>query len=225
MAQASKISLDVEVDKMKRALNLIDKELAPAIMAETLNTAADAIGNRARRNAEKRLTIRRSAGLKQVKQDRHARGPDIDRMYSRAIVGLSYLGNIEMGERVTPEQGGRVPIPTVAARTSQNQSRSIAKRFKLNQVGNIGDGGSEGNWDKTFFVGSPKGGNRPPGMYFRHGKNNRLKMVRLLTQQSVNVEGRGFFQDAARQFGTPQYINAKFLEIANRELSRLSQGK
>jgi len=204
------IDLDFEEQKYRRAMRMISKDALPEVAAETLNNAAEAVEKRARKNAKQRLTIRRKKSISGIKQDRHARGGDIERMYSRTAVRTPWMQPHDEGETVNAESD-RIPIPTIAARSGRSKQGAIAKPYKMNVL-NIGGG--------RFFIGQPKGGDRPLGIWERFQNNKRLRLIRNLEEDQVEIPDTGFFSDAVKRFGTRQFIRAQFLDAAKRRLRR-----
>lgn len=212
---------DVETQKYMTALRIIDRDALPQAVALTLNRTADAVTNAARGNIERRLIVRTRFTTNSLTNQRarpfsalnKAMGASVDRMFSRAGSFSPYLLIQDAGGTISAG-GRRLPIPTVAARTGQNLRRSIRKAYRMDQIGNVDSSG-------RFFIGRPKGGGRPLGIYERHGNNKRLRMIRNLSQSSVTVPASRWFSDAVARFGTPQFIRAQFLRAARERLERM----
>jgi hypothetical protein len=207
------------------AMRAISKEALPAAIAETLNRTADATTRRAKRNVERRLTVRTKYTLSSFSSKRarpyealnKAMGYNIDRMFSRAGTFSPYLWKQEDNTTVKSISGGPLPIPTEAARTSNSMSRPVSKRHRLEPTQSLAPGAID---DNKKFIGVPRGGNRPFGMYLRKNNNKRLVMLRNLDQKEVSIQGVDFFKDALRRFGTAQFIRAQFYKVAKRKLRR-----
>ena len=208
MAKSNGFYADADIKKYMTAMKIIDKRLLPKTVAETLNNTADAVAGRGKKNAQNRLTIRTKFTLNSIRQDRHARGEDIGRMYSRAGTISKYLPLQDEGGTVRAENK-RIPIPTEKARTGKNPRKRIAQRYAMNSV-QFGQG--------KFFMGRPKGGNRPLGIYERFQNNKRLRMIRQLEHSSVRVPASHWFSDAVKKYGTAQFIQAQFVKLSKRYL-------
>lgn len=200
---------DVETKKYIHAMRFLSKEALPATVAETLNSTADAVAGQSKKNVQKRLIVRTKFTLNSIRQDRHARGNDIDRMFSRAGTISKYLPIQEEGGTVRADNR-RIPIPTVQARRSRSLQKPISKPYRMNVL-NIGGG--------RFFIGNPKGGNRPLGIWERYQNKKRLRLIRNLESSQVQIRGENWFSDAVKKYGTAQFIRAQFLKIAKRRLS------
>jgi hypothetical protein len=208
------------------ALKMAKGTALPDAMSETLNTAADAVTRKQIKNVQRRLHVRTKYTTNSMKSGRakpyyalnKAMGRNIDRMYSRAGTFSDYLWLQENDQTVEGINSGPVPIPTTKARTSDSIMKAIRKKYRLsaNQNLDIGEIGSE----HRQFIGTPKGGGRPKGLYERRNNNKRLVMIRNLEKRKVNIKGVHFHRDAVRQYGTPQYIESKFNRIAIRILRR-----
>jgi hypothetical protein len=215
------ISVRTDSKALLNALKMLGGKLAPEAVSKTLNQTADAVGNKARRNAKSRLKIRRPYSLNSIKQDRKAKGNIIERMFSRVVVGAKYMVAQELGLDSEPRGGySQVPIPSEFSRGGKIMG-IIKQMFRLNKLepGNIG-GKYDGAGTTRFFIGKPKGGSRKMGIWFRHNKNKKLTMIRSLTQTKVVQKPVKFFQDAVRKFGSNQYLIAMFSKNAQEAIKK-----
>lgn len=221
------IDLDFEEQKYRRAMRMISKDALPEVAAETLNNAAEAVEKQARKNAKRRLTIRRKQSITGIKQDRHARGGDIDRMYARTAVRPPWMEELETSDGTATSGGGKkIPIPTVEARGG-NKDQAIKKRFWMNRVGDpSGKGQNVGeayHGSTRFFIGRLR--SQPSttfGLWFRHSNNKRLQLIYNLQKEEARIpeSKTTWFEDAVKKFGTRQFIRAQFLDAAKRRLRR-----
>jgi len=131
-------------------------------------------------------------------------------MHSRTSSISPYLAIQNYGGTIKA-QGQRIPIPTLQARTSKSIQRSIARRYRMNQLGSF-DGGSK------FFMGKPKGGDRPIGIWERYQGNKKLRMIRNLEKSRVEIKGVHWHDDAVKKYGTRQFIRAQFIKHAKRRV-------
>jgi len=214
-------SAEVHTKSYINALKVLGRDALPDTVALTLNRTADAVTKQAKENVEKRLIVRRRAytlgsltnkSASPYEALNKALGHDIDRMFSRAGSFSPFLWKHDEGEAVTAE-GSRIPIPTIASRTGKSRKKSIAKRYSMNQLGDIGNSG-------RYFIGRPKGGNRPLGIYERHSSNKKLRMLRNLTESSVRIPATHWFSDAVKKYGTPRLIGNRFMDAAQQRLRR-----
>jgi hypothetical protein len=175
-------------------------------------------------NVKRRMIVRTQYTLKSMALSRarpyralnKARGRNLSTMFSRAGTVSRYLW---MQEGATKKGiGGPVPIPRLITRGGKSIRGIVrpAYRLKKSQRLTIGEQGDDGR----RFVGVPRGGNRPLGLYERSGNNKRLAMLRLLTHDEVKIKDTDFHDDAVRRYGARQFIAAQFRRIAQRELNR-----
>lgn len=214
---------DVDTEAYMRAMRRLGNDILPEIIAETLNETADAVTKRSLRYLNSRLTVRTKFTTNSINRPaarpykalNKAKGHNLQRMFSRAGTISPYLSVQDQGATIRAK-GDRVPIPTLNARTGKNLSRSIAGRYNLGRMGDIaGDG--------RYFIGEPKGGNRPLGLYERTNKNHKLRMLRNLESRVVNVPKTSWHTDASEELGSPRFIRARFRRNAERRLKRLSR--
>jgi hypothetical protein len=214
--------VDVDTRAYMNAMKLLGQEVLPEVVAETLNQTADAVTRRSLRYLQKRLTVRvkfttnslTRAGARPYKALNKASGRNVTRMFSRAGSISPYLGIQDTGGVQRPESGQRVPIPTLQARTGRSIQKSIARRYNLGSMGNIGS-------DGRFFIGKPKGGG-PAGLYERYQGGKRLRMIRNLESAQVTVPASRWHRDAAEEMGNQRFIRARFKRRAQQRLQRMS---
>ena len=216
---------DIDTRSAMLALDMAGKTVLPEAVAETLNIVADASTKQQIKNVKRRLRVRTKYTINSIKSGRarpyqalnKARGRNIDRMFSRTGTFSSYLWTQEGGQTIKGRDGA-LPIPTSKARTSQDILKAVAKRYRIGGSDSLKDG-AYGDTGK-FFIGTPKGGGRPRGLYERKNKNKRLTMLRNLEHEEVKLKDTNFHDDAIKRYGTPQYIRAKFNQVAVRRLRR-----
>lgn len=201
---------DFETQVLERALRYQGGTALPDAVAAALNETAASITRRSQDNVRRRLTVRAQYTLNSIKQDRHARGRVVERMFARTGTRSPYLP-IQNRGGVIRARNRSVPIPTVAARTARSLNRRIAGRYAMNKMGNIGS-------DGRFFMGSPRGGGRPAGIWERHSGNRRLRLLRRLGNSQVTVPASRWFDDAIAAHA--HLAPARFRREANRRLAR-----
>lgn len=215
------IKAKVEYEQLLHALKFLGNDLLPKTIGQTLNESAQAVQNTARKNAKRQLTIRRQYSINAIRQDRHARGTNAEKMFARVqIVRAPYMVSQEFGDtdKGNPNFKSQVPVASNIAKGG-NKLNEIQKEFSLrrlkmgNDENNIG-AKYPGKGFKRFFIGKPKGSkNRPEGIYFRHDSNKRLSLIRTL-RNSVKNKTQAFFGKAVEQFATDQALVARFSKNA-----------
>ena len=201
-------SADIETQSYMRAMRAIGRQALPRAVAEALNAAADASAAEAKRNVQRRLIVRTAFTLRSIRQDRTARGTNFVTMHSRVGSNSPYLPIQDEGGTITAEKN-RIPLPTLGARTGRSIRRSIATRYRMNRMGDFGSG-------SKFFIGKSRRGR--VGIYERMAR--RIRMIRSLEETRVKIPATRWFSDAIARFGTPQFIRAKFIAAARRQLRR-----
>jgi len=207
-------SANVDTRSYMTAMRILGKRVLPAVMADTLNGVAAANAKQMKKNVEKRMIVRTKFTTNSIRQDRHARGTDISRMFSRVGSVSPYLAIHDEGGTIKAKSK-KIPIPTLQARTSRSKQRRIARRYAMNRI-DIGENQSYGK----FFMGKPRGGNRRAGIYERHHNNKRLTMIRNIESGKVKIDPNHWFSDSLKKYGTHQFIQAQFKKHAKKRLRR-----
>lgn len=214
-------SADVDIRKYMAAMRFISKEALPDAVAESLNAPAEAIEKAARKNVKRDLTIRTKFTVNSIRQDRHARGQNIERMFSRVGSISPYLWMHDKGYKAEGISGDPLPIPTTEARTSKSIQRAISKKYRIGKNERIQPGMYSSI--PTMFTGKPKGGDRPYGIYKRANRNNKLVMLRNLEHDDAKIPATHWFSKPVKKYGSMQFIKAQFIKIAKRKLSGLGK--
>lgn len=217
MTSMAEVWQDDNVKAYMSALQLLSREALPATVAYALNAPASAIEKEAKRNVQSRLIVRTQFTLNSIRHDRHARGPNIDRMYSRVGSYSPYLHKHDEGH-VEKANNKKIPIPTIQGARGGNIQRRIKKEFHMDKL-QLGPGGN-------MFIGKPKGfPSAPVGIYQRlpkKGRSKKLQLIRDLTQSTVRIPAVHWYTDAFKKYGTPQFIRAQFIAEAQRNVRALS---
>jgi len=195
---------------MAQQLRLLSREALPEAAAIALNETADAITERAKHNVRQQLFVRTPYTINSIRTKNRASGRDVGAMFARTGTISRYLPLQNTGGIVRARRR-KVPVPTVAARRGRAEEGKIAGRYAMDKIGNIGS-------DGRFFIGVPKGGNRPLGLYERHGKNKRLRHLRRLDNTQVRVPESAWFDDAIDTHS--RLLGARFRRAAQREITR-----
>lgn len=203
------LSTDIDAKKLQRAFWLIGRHAIPQATADALNAAADAVKNESVKNVRSRLTVRTPFTTRSLVQDRHARPAALHRMFARVGSRSPYLPAHDTGETRKALRTA-IPIPTLYARKDTKQNK-IQPKHAMNRIGDV-------RRQKRFFLGTPKGGNRPAGIWERTNNNKKIRLVRLTTASEVKIPATYWFTDAVKKYGTPQYIRAKWQQKADQLL-------
>lgn len=203
-------SIDVDTRAYTQAMRMLSDEALPRAIASTLNGTADAVKNEAQRNVRRKMIVRSQYTVNSIRQDRTARGRNIRAMFSRVGSISPYLPIQDEGGTIRANDR-RIPIPTLQARTSRSIRRAIAGRYRMNAMGAFGR-------NERYFMGKPKGGNRPVGIWERTNRNKRIRLIRNLEHPSVRIKPTRWYSDALGRYGTDQFINAQYRAAARREL-------
>jgi hypothetical protein len=196
---------DSEVQKWARTMKVLGLQAFPEAVAETLNQSARQMVHDVKGNANDSMIVRTTYTTNSIRQDRHAKGGNIDRMYSRAANRSPYLPLHDEGETVYAKHS-KLPIPTMAARAG-NLKRAILPRYRMNSLGSV-----KGN--SRFFMGKPKGGARPSGIWERHSGNKKLRLVRRLSVSSAKIPRTDYFTDAHKENTKPSKMQKRFVTNA-----------
>jgi hypothetical protein len=217
---------DIEMRAAITALRRIGREHLPETVALALNYTAQGVTRQARENVKSRLTVRTQYTLNSLTSRKakpfealgSAFGTDIERMRSRAGTISPYLAVQNEGGEVRGE-GRRYPIPTVAVRRGRSMEGRVQRKYAMDRIGDVGSVQAPGGYNR-YFIGKPKGSNRPLGLYRRHDNNNRLMMIRNLSESSVRVPATHWFDDAVKTEGRPADIQRHFMAAARQKLGR-----
>ena len=210
----SDFSVSVDTRAYMHAMRIIGRDALPSAVAEMLNNTADAVANEAKRNVQRQLIVRTKFTTNSIRQDRHARGPNIAAMYSRAGSISPYLAIHDEGGQINADNQ-RIPIPTLQARTSRSIRKRIATRYAMNRMGPM-----RGN--PKYFMGRPRGSRRAVGIYERR-PGNKLRMLRNLSERNVTIRRTNWWSSSVRRYGTTQFMRAQFERAARRRLARFQR--
>lgn len=211
MGRSDGIWAESNAETYIRALRMMNREALPRAVAESLNAPAEAIEKEAKRNVERRLTVRTKFTTNSIRQDRHARGNNFARMHSRVGTLSPYLPIQDEGGVIEADRD-KLPLPTLAARTGRNPRKSIARRYAMNRLGEFGSGG-------RFFIGTSRRGRT--GIYERLAR--RVRMIRSLEETRVRIPPTRWYSDPLAKYGNRHFIGAQFKRAAQRELRKVTR--
>lgn len=226
MSRRGGLFAEVDDRAYANAMRILGREVLPQTVAETLNRTAEAVTKQGERNVKRRLIVRTKYTLNSLKRKgahpyralNKARGRDINRMFSRAGTISEYLSVQEEGALISAK-GAKIPIPTLRARVARNLERMIAKRYRMDEMGEFTEARPDAG--SRFFIGRPKGNNRRLGVYERWQGGRKLRMIRNLESASVRVPATHWHRDAVNKYGTMQFIRAQFRDAARKRLRRV----
>ena len=206
------IKAKVDMSDYVRAMRVIDKHRLPATVAASLDDAAEAIRKHARRNVKNDLTVRTKYTINSIKVFNRPRGSDISRMYAKIGSMSDYLPiHDEGGIRKATED--KIPKPTNAARISGDYDRRLRRKARMDQL--------EKSGASVFLLKpkSPKGKLKMPAFFFRKNKRE-IVMLRALDKEFYRIAATNWFSTPVKKYGTPQYIQARFLAYAKQWLGQ-----
>ena len=195
---------------MQKALKLLGANAFPQATAEVLNFQAKGSARQAKENVRKRMVVRTQFTIKSTKQDRRAKGNNVDAMFSRVVNNSPYLYKQDEGGN-----DGKRSVPTIITRKNSFKNK-VMRNLRIDKLGKFGKWNGKG--ERSFFVGRPKGGNRALGIWMRHRKNKRINLVRRLTRSEIKIKPTRFFTDAILVYASQQTLDRKWQNVAKRML-------
>jgi hypothetical protein len=203
--------IDANVKEFKayqRQLERLGADVMPRVVAETINTVASFAHVQSIRNVRQGFTLRNQyteRSIRYYKANARSNWRSIN-----AVTGSisSYMGLHDAGGRRMPKQGSRVPMPTAYARGGSTRG-VVRKRFRAGQLGS------------NQFVGKPRGGNRPAGVWERHNKNKRLRMIRSLENETITIKESKWHRDGVSAYAKQSVINKEFIKQAQQEIVKM----
>jgi len=217
---AKMFSAETDTQGYIRLMKRLGNRVLPEVVADALNDTADETTRASLKNLHDSVIVRRkfttnsftSKRAKPYKALNKAMGHKVERMFSRSGTYSPYLATQEYGDTLDPS--GRVPIPVKETARGGNIEKSIRSRYNLGKMGDLDGSG-------RYFIGEPKGKDRPLGIYERYQSNKRLRMLRNLESSQVKVPRQGFHKRAVARHGTSKDVAAHFRRHASRRLRRL----
>lgn len=206
---------DSDVKKWARTMKVLGLQAFPEAVAETLNISARQMVHDVKGNTNDSMIVRTTYTTNSIRQDRHAKGGNIDRMYSRAANRSPYLPLHDEGETVYAKHS-KLPIPTMAARAG-NLKRPILSRYRMNSLGAVKN-------NPRYFMGKPKGGNRPTGIWERHSGNKKLRLIRRLSVSSAKIPRTDYFTDAHNENTKESKMRKRFISVSKTIFSKALRG-
>jgi hypothetical protein len=190
-----------------KKLESFGHDALPAVVAEAINATATTAHIQSIRNARERMTMRNQYTERSIRYYKANTKTNIAKI--NAVTGSisDYMDEQEAGGKRYPKQGSKAPIATLAARGGSS-TRVVRKQYRAGSLG------------EKQFVGVPRGGNRPLGVYERRNKNTRLIMIRNLSLPYIDIKPTHWHTDAVSAMNQSRMQEA-FIREAERELAKL----
>lgn len=176
-------------------------------VAETINTVAGFAHVQSIRNVRERLTLRNQYTERSIRF--YKASPKADASKINAITGSvqPYMALQETGGYRRPKQGRKAPVATLRARGG-SATRVVRRKYRAGQLG------------PGQFVGKPRGGNRPTGVWERYARNKRIRMIRNLEAERVPITAVNWHRDAMAKYASSKTMADAFVKHAERELRK-----
>lgn len=217
MAVRSIFSAEVETKSYVYAMRMIGKDALPGAVADTLNAVANANVKPMQKNVKKEFRVRTPYTINSIKQLRYAKGKSIERMFSQVGSLSKYLWMHDKGMTKTGIDGGPIPIASDFIRARKSAMGIIRKVYRISKSEKFREGDMG---DAPYFVGIPKGGGRPLGVYERTNHNKKLYLLRNLETDKATLKRTNWFTAALVKYGTAQFIKAQFIKQTQRRLKK-----
>jgi hypothetical protein len=208
------IRANFEHKKYLNFLRAINKQAHAESVRNLLNFQAKGSEKQIKKTVKRKFEIRTKFTLNSIKQDRQPLGNNINRMFSRVVTVSPYLYKQEDG--ITEDKKS---IPTLFTRAN-NFKKIVKKQFRQNQLGNFQYDKSKA---RTYFLGTPKGGNRDYGIYMRSAKNKKLTKIRNVSRDNVKIKPTRFFSSSIQKYVELKTINKFFSLDAQKRLNEVSK--
>lgn len=188
-----------------RRLERMGEGTFPRVIADTINTVAGFAHVQSVRNVRDRMTLRNAYTERSIRF--YKANPKANSAKINAITGSiqPYMATQETGGYRRPKRGRKVPVATLFARGGSS-TRVVRKRYHAGTLG------------EKQFIGKPRGGNRPSGVWERTNRNKRLKMIRNLEESRVQIDATRWHSDAMAKYSTRKMMTDEFLRQAKNAL-------
>ena len=199
--------MPAEYRAYQRRLERLAAGTYPRVIADTINTVAGFAHVQSVRNVRDRMTLRNAYTERSIRF--YKANPKTDATKINAITGSvqPYMATQETGGYRRPKRGRKVPVATLRARGGSPTS-VVRKKYHAGQLG------------EKQFIGKPRGGNRPSGVWERTNRNKRLKMIRNLEAERVQIDATNWHTDAMKKYSTRKMMTDEFLRQARSELKK-----
>lgn len=204
------IKLDADTRSLERQLKKYKRDAMPKAVAASINAVSLAAHRQSERNVRTRFTIRNRFTERSLKRWPANPKPDIRRINSVVGTKSKYLPLQETGGMVRAGRR-RIAIPTKSARIGRSKARPVARRFRMNRMGQVGRGGK-------FFMMRSRAGKL--GIFTRRTKR-KLVMVRDLSVRSFNLRPKRWHADAIRKYNRKSLYQRVFIREAKKGLGRI----
>lgn len=203
------IRMTTDTRQLKRQLQKYGDKVLPETVAATINVVATSAHNRSIHNIKKNLTLRNPYTLKSMRYYKASPRTDLRRI--DAITGSisHYLPIQDTGGRIHAKRG-RIAIPTKESRTAKSKARVVARRFRLDRLGQIGSGG-------LFIARSRRG---KLGIFLRKKlrKKRVVIMLRDLSIKTRRIKPTHWHTEAVKKFATHRLMTTIFAREARKRM-------
>jgi len=190
------------IDWIKSMARLTDEQI-PLVVANSLNSVAKTVETDSRNNVISKMTLRNNYTLKSIRSDLARVKKNWNNQYSRTGSISPYMDEQDAGGFRLPKKGRSAVRHLLAARAGNKKSR-VKPRFKAGTA----------LTDKQFS-GTPKGGNRPAGVWERRNNNKKLVPLRIF-EEKVEIKATNWHTQAVKKYGTRAALEKAYIKEANK---------
>ena len=127
-----KTSIRSNTKELQKALKLLGANAFPQATAEVLNFQAKGSARQAKENVRKRMVVRTQFTIKSTKQDRRAKGNNVDAMFSRVVNNSPYLYKQDEGGNDVKRS-----VPTIFTRKNSFKNK-VMRNLRIDKLGRFG---------------------------------------------------------------------------------------
>jgi hypothetical protein len=201
--------LPTEFGKYKKQLEKLGADVLPRVIAESINVVAGFAHVQSIKNVRSRFTIRNAYTERSVRYYKASPKAKIAKINAVSGSVSDYMDEQDAGGVRRPKKGSKAPVATLLARGGSRSGR-IKKRYQA------------GSFGTKQFVGKPRGGSRPSGVWERHARNKKIRMIRNLENETVEIKEKRWHRDAMGVYNREKF-RAEFIRQAERELATLTK--
>jgi len=199
---------DFKLYKVK--LQKLGQDVLPRVIAETINTVASFAHAASIRNVRNQFGNRNKYTERSLKYYKASPKAKIDKINAVSGSISDYMDEQDQGGYRLPKSGSKAPVATLAARGGRSTA-VVRKQYKAGYLG------------PNQFIGTPRGGNRPMGVYARTKRNKYLVMIRNITRAKVLIKGQHWHTNAVEFRYRRDELMREFSRQAEMEIARLTK--
>ncbi len=203
---ASSREFQTYIKKMER----FGRQLLPQIVSTAINTIGGQAHEATKANVRSRMVLRNKYTENSIKFWESKPKEKWTRINAVSGSISPYMALQDEGGERHPKQGKTAVVVGLAARGG-NPNRVVRKQYRAGTLG------------ENQFVGKPRGGSRPNGVYERKNKNHKLRMLRDLSNATVPVKETDWHRDGVRTKFTSQRVFDEFKELVDAEIAKLAK--